>query len=62
MPVLSRREMQVAKLICDGKTTREISALLGISNATAAMHRRLIYAKTGVNSIALLVRWYLERE
>lgn len=56
---LSDREMEVVHLICDGKTTREISVLLGISHATAAMHRRLIYAKTGVNSIALLVRWYL---
>jgi two-component system response regulator FixJ len=58
---LSNRELQVVKLIADGKGRREIGKLLGISQWTVDAHRRLIYAKTGVNSIALLVRWYLDR-
>jgi len=51
--------MQVVRLISDGKTVPEIAHILGLAYGTVAMHKRFIYAKTGVNSIALLVRWYL---
>jgi len=56
---LSDREIEVVHLICDGKTTREIAGLLGISPWTVDAHRRHLYMKLKVNSIALLVRWYL---
>jgi len=59
VPSLSPREAQVARLLADGKRRREIAGLLGISPWTVDAHRRHLYMKLKVNSIALLVRWYL---
>ena len=58
---VTKRELQVVKLICDGKQTKEIAQLLGISHNTVRVHRRMIFVKLQLNSIALLVRWYLKR-
>jgi len=57
---LSPREAQVVRLLSDGKRRQEIARLLGISPWTVDAHRRHLYMKLKVNSIALLVRWYLE--
>jgi DNA-binding CsgD family transcriptional regulator len=59
---LSSRELDVVSLICEGKNGPDIAQILGISPNTVRAHRRVIFAKLGVNSIALLVRWYLENE
>jgi DNA-binding CsgD family transcriptional regulator len=56
---LSKREMQVVRLISDGKGRQDIAKLLGISQWTVDAHRRHVFMKLRVNSIALLVRWYL---
>ncbi|MGE7435232.1 MULTISPECIES: response regulator transcription factor [Kitasatospora] len=50
IPVLSRREAEVLRLLVDGLSNRQISARLFISEATAKSHLTNIYAKLGVES------------
>jgi DNA-binding NarL/FixJ family response regulator len=50
VPVLSRREAEVLRLLVDGLSNRQISARLFISEATAKSHLTNIYAKLGVES------------
>ncbi|HZT30170.1 MAG TPA: LuxR C-terminal-related transcriptional regulator [Bryobacteraceae bacterium] len=54
---LTCREQQVVKLVADGKSTKEIAALLGISYKTADSHRTKIMEKLRVHETASLVRW-----
>jgi DNA-binding NarL/FixJ family response regulator len=44
---LSEREKEVARLVCRGKTSKEIGELLHISKHTVDTHRRNIIAKIG---------------
>ncbi|MGK4581051.1 response regulator [Kitasatospora sp. HPMI-4] len=50
VPVLSRRESEVLRLLVEGLSNRQISARLFISEATAKSHLTNIYAKLGVES------------
>jgi DNA-binding NarL/FixJ family response regulator len=52
---LTKREMQVLLLICDGRSTKRIAWDLGISFKTAACHRSRLMAKIGVHEVASLV-------
>jgi PAS domain S-box-containing protein len=54
---LTCREQQVVTLIADGKSTKEIAAILGISYKTADSHRTKIMEKLRVHETASLVRW-----
>jgi len=58
---LTARERQVLQLIAEGKRTREIAALLGISVKTAESHRTHITNKLGISQTAGLVRYAIER-
>jgi DNA-binding NarL/FixJ family response regulator len=58
---LSRRELQVLELVAEGKTTREIAALLGVSAKTAETHRTRLMKKVGVHEAASLVRYAIRR-
>jgi two-component system, NarL family, response regulator NreC len=58
---LSPRERQVLQLVAEGKTTREIAAILEICATTAASHRIAIMAKLGVHHTADLVRYAVSR-
>jgi DNA-binding CsgD family transcriptional regulator len=58
---LTAREVQVAALVVDGHTNRQLAQALGISPATAAVHVRRILRKTGVRGRAGLLRLALER-
>jgi DNA-binding NarL/FixJ family response regulator len=49
---LSRRELEVLRLVAAGKTNREIGAALVISEHTVARHVHNIFAKVGVSSRA----------
>lgn len=52
---LSKREIEVLKLIAEGKTNKEIAELLALSVHTVETHRKHIHNKLGVsNSIELL--------
>ena len=54
---LSDRERQVLQLVAEGKTTKEIAALLGISVKTAESHRSNIMDKLDIHDTAGLVRY-----
>jgi len=54
---LTAREVQVLALVADGKSTKEIAALLNISYKTADSHRSRIMEKLGVHETASLVRY-----
>jgi predicted ATPase/DNA-binding CsgD family transcriptional regulator len=56
-PRLSRREREVAELVAQGLTNREIAAALGISEKTAATHVQNILNKLGVGSRAGIAAW-----
>jgi two-component system response regulator NreC len=58
---LSQRERQVLQLIAEGKRTREIAELLGVSVKTAESHRTHIIKKLGIPQTAGLVRYALQR-
>lgn len=57
---LNHREIEVLKLICDGKQNREIGELLNLSVATIDFHRQNIYKKTDISSVALLVKYAIK--
>jgi DNA-binding CsgD family transcriptional regulator len=58
---LSDRERQVLQLVAEGKTTKEIAALLGISIKTAESHRANIMDKLDIHDTAGLVRYAIRR-
>jgi DNA-binding CsgD family transcriptional regulator len=55
--VLSKREMQVLLLICDGLTHKEIAQRLGISPKTAEFHKTGLCKRLGLKTTAHLVRY-----
>jgi DNA-binding CsgD family transcriptional regulator len=54
---LSRREVEVLRLVADGRTAREIAAQLFISARTAEHHIQHVYTKIGVSGRAAATRW-----
>ncbi|HEY2956558.1 MAG TPA: response regulator transcription factor [Candidatus Eisenbacteria bacterium] len=54
---LSPREREVLQLVAEGKTTKEIGAVLNISFKTAESHRLRIMAKLDIHDTAGLVRY-----
>ncbi len=46
----SRRETEVAALLCTGMAYKEIASRLYVSEKTASTHIQRIYQKTGVNN------------
>lgn len=58
---LSPRELQVLQLVAEGKTTKEVAALLNISVKTAESHRTRIMEKLDVHETASLVRYAIRR-
>lgn len=56
---LSDRERQVLQLVAEGKTTKEIASLLGISVNTAESHRTNMMEKLDIHDTAGLVRYAL---
>lgn len=58
---LSTREREVLQLVAEGKTTKEIGALLGVSAKTADSHRTHIMSKLNIHATPLLVRYAIRR-
>jgi two-component system, NarL family, response regulator NreC len=56
---LSDRERQVLQLVAEGKTTKEIASLLGITVNTAESHRTNLMEKLDIHDTAGLVRYAL---
>ncbi len=60
LPVLSKREKEILKLIAEGFTNIEISKQLFISIDTVDTHRKNLYTKLNVRNTALLIRYAIE--
>jgi DNA-binding NarL/FixJ family response regulator len=58
---LTRRELQVIILICDGRTTKQIASLLSIGVKTAESHRTRLMQKLDIHSTAGLVRYAIRQ-
>ena len=58
---LSRREREVLQLVAEGKTSKEIAHLLGVTTKTAEVHRVRIMKKLGIQGTAALVRYAIRR-
>ena len=59
---LSRREIEVLRLVADGRTAGEIATQLFISSRTAEHHIQNIYTKIGVSSRAAATRWAVQHQ
>lgn len=58
---LSVRERQVLQLIAEGKSTKDVASLLGISVKTAESHRTRLMQKLDIHETATLVRYAIRR-
>jgi DNA-binding NarL/FixJ family response regulator len=58
--LLTRRERQVLVHVADGRTSRQIAVLLGISPRTVEAHRESVARKLGVSSVAGLTRYVMQ--
>jgi two-component system response regulator NreC len=58
---LTDRERQVLQLIAEGKTTKEVAVILGVSIKTAESHRSSLMSKLDIHSTAALVRYAIRR-
>lgn len=59
-PKISRRELEVLRLIMDEKTTPEIASILFLSEKTVESHRAALLAKLGARNTAGLVKAALQ--
>jgi DNA-binding NarL/FixJ family response regulator len=55
--LLTPREREVLQLVCEGSTSKEVAATLGVSVRTAESHRARIMQKLDIHEIAGLVRY-----
>jgi two-component system response regulator NreC len=58
---LTSRERQVLQLIAEGKSTRDVASLLGISAKTAESHRTRLMKKLDIHETASLVLYAVRR-
>lgn len=58
---LSRREREILQLVAEGKSTKEIADLLGISFNTVESHRTRLMVKLKIHERAGLVRYAVRR-
>lgn len=58
---LTARERQVLQLIAEGKSTKDVASLLGISTKTAESHRTRLMQKLDIHETASLVRYAVRR-
>jgi DNA-binding CsgD family transcriptional regulator len=59
---LSRRELEVLRLLAEGRTSAEIAAELFISTRTAEHHIQNTYTKIGVSNRAAATRWAVSHD
>jgi DNA-binding CsgD family transcriptional regulator len=54
---LSAREREIVQLLAEGKSTKEVAVILGISVKTAETHRSNIMRKLEMHSVSELIRY-----
>ena len=58
--ILSEREMEIYRMIVEGKSINEIASQLYISSKTVSTHKSHLLAKLGLKNIAELVRYAMD--
>ena len=56
LDVLSPRELQVLRLVAEGKTSKEIAVILDLREQTVRSYRKTMMKKLGVNNVAGLTQ------
>jgi len=59
--LLSTRELEIIKLIAEGKSHKEVAELLFISNRTVEHHRENMIKKLNVKKTADLVKYAIQK-
>jgi DNA-binding NarL/FixJ family response regulator len=62
LPVLTKREKEIVKLVAEGLTNLEISQRLFISIDTVDSHRKNLHTKLNVKNTASLIRYAIEHD
>lgn len=60
LDILTPRKREILKMIAEGKTTKQIALVLGISGKTVESHRAQLMKQLGVQDIASLVKYALK--
>ena len=56
-PLLTRRELEILRLVAEGRTNRDVAELLWVSDQTVKFHLANVYRKLGVNTRAEAIEW-----
>ena len=56
-PLLTRRELEILRLVAEGRTNRDVAELLWVSDQTVKFHLANVYRKLSVNTRAEAVEW-----
>jgi two-component system response regulator NreC len=59
---LTARELEVLKLLAEGKTVRVVAAVLGVSGKTVDAHKFNLMRKLGIHNKAQLVMWAIQKK
>jgi DNA-binding NarL/FixJ family response regulator len=57
LDALSRRQLEVLRLVAEGMSTKEVAAALKLSSKTVDMHRQHIMRKLKLHSVAELTKY-----
>lgn len=58
--MLTSKQEQIVKLICQGFSNKEIADKLEVGKRTIETHRERIYKKLKINCVAKLVVWAIK--
>ena len=59
---ITDREREIVQLLAEGKSSKEIAAILGISVRTVETHRATIMKKLGLKSFSELIRYAIRNK
>lgn len=59
-PVLTTRQREILQLVAEGRSAKEIAAILNVSLQTVAFHKNAIMNKVGLHTTAELTRYAIQ--